>query len=192
MSKFPQAQQAKTFTPAWMRRTRALYGAAFEPNKKGDLAESMADWSEMSEEERSFVQAHLQYVGLQAQLGTQKMLRELRALFEEVGDEVIEALEGVVDAVEPQEEGEVDAELDDQVAGDEVVGDEAVGEGGGEPQERRLELVEDTPIPGYEPEPRVMPIGAVAPEMLRDADEERTPHLDGPDEVVDDDLPEGA
>lgn len=193
MSKFPQAQQAKTFTPAWMRRTRALYGAAFEPNKKGDLAESMADWSEMSEEERSFVQAHLQYVGLQAQVGTQKMLRELRALFEEVGDEVIEALEGVVDAVEPQEEGEVDAELDDQVAGEEVVGDEAVGDGGGEPQERRLELVEDTPIPDYEPELPVMPIEAVAPEMLRGAEEERVVDLPGMDASDgDDEPPEGA
>ena len=183
MSKFPQAQQAKTFTPAWMRRTRALYGAAFEPNKKGELAESMADWSEMSEEERSFVQAHLQYVGLQAQLGTQKMLRELRALFEEVGDEVIEALEGVVEAVEPEQEGEVEADVDEEVVGDE----------GGDPQERRLELVEDTPIPGYEPEPRVMPVEALAPEMLRDADEESVvflPGIDGDD--GDDEPPEGA
>jgi|GEM_PF-2396863 len=190
MSKFPQAQQAKTFNPAWMRRTRALYGAAFEPKKKGDLAESMADWSEMSEEERSFVQAHLQYVGLQAQLGTQKMLRELRALFEEVGDEVIEALEGVVDAVEPQEEGEVDAELD---AGDEVVGDEVVGDGGGEPQERRLELVGDTPIQDYGPEPRFMPVEAVAPEMLRGADEADVIDLPGlAADDTDDEPPEGA
>jgi len=184
MSKFPQAQQAKTFTPAWMRRTRALYGAAFEPNKKGELAESMADWSEMSEEERSFVQAHLQYVGLQAQLGTQKMLRELRALFEEVGDEVIEALEGVVEAVEPEQEGEVEADVDEEVVGDE----------GGDPQERRLELVEDTPIPGYEPEPRVMPVEAVAPEMLRGADGENVIDLPGlaADDDDNDEPPEGA
>ena len=190
MSKFPQARQAKTFTPAWMRSARAWYGSAFEPKKKGDLAEAMADWTEMDPAERGFVLAHLQYLGLQAQLGTQKMLRELRALFEEVGDEVIEALDGVVDAVEP--EGEAEAELDQ---GDEIAEVDAAtdtGGGGGGPAGRRLELVEDTPIPGYEPEPRVMPIGAVAPEMLRDADEEPPPDLAGPDEVVDDDLPEGA
>ena len=118
------------------------------------------------------------------------MLRELRALFEEVGDEVIEALEGVVDAVEPQEEGEVDAELD---AGDEVVGDEVVGDGGGEPQERRLELVGDTPIQDYGPEPRFMPVEAVAPEMLRGADEADVIDLPGlAADDTDDEPPEGA
>ena len=173
MSKFPQARQAKTFTPAWMRSARTLYGAAFEPKKKGDLAESMADWSEMSEEERSFVQAHLQYVGLQAQLGTQKMLRELRALFEEVGDEVIEALEGVVEAVEPES---------DEVG--EVVEDDSGDREDAEPEGRVLDPGEDTPIPGYEPEPRVMPIEAVAPDLLRDAGDEPAPDLPGLAAVV--------
>ena len=190
MSKFPEARKAKTFTPAWMRSARALYGSAFEPKKKGDLAEAMADWTEMDPAERGFVLAHLQYLGLQAQLGTQKMLRELRALFEEVGDEVIEALEGVVDAVEP--EGEAEAELD---GGDVHAEPDAVADasGGGEPAGRRLELVEDTPIPGYEPEPRFMPIEAVAPEMLRGAQDEQVIDLLGVDGQGDDDEPpEGA
>ena len=188
MSKFPQARQAKTFTPAWMRSARAWYGSAFEPKKKGDLAEAMADWTEMDPAERGFVLAHLQYLGLQAQLGTQKMLRELRALFEEVGDEVIEALEGVVDAVEP--EGDVELDGGDVLAEPDAVADAS---GGGEPEGRRLELVEDTPIPGYEPEPRFMPIEAVAPEMLRGAQDERVSDLLGVDgEGDDDEPPEGA
>ena len=188
MSKFPQARQAKTFTPAWMRSARAWYGSAFEPKKKGDLAEAMADWTEMDPAERGFVLAHLQYLGLQAQLGTQKMLRELRALFEEVGDEVIEALEGLADAVEPEEEGEPDTDTDADV-GDEVAD---AGDAATEPEERRLELVEDTPIPGYEPEPRVMPVEAVAPEMLRSAEKENV--IDPPVPAVDDadEPPEGA
>ena len=125
MSKFPQARQAKTFTPAWMRSARAWYGSAFEPKKKGDLAEAMADWTEMDPAERGFVLAHLQYLGLQAQLGTQKMLRELRVLFEEVGDEVIEAIEAGFEDSEDLE----DLEDPEGGAGDED-GDAADEDGG--------------------------------------------------------------
>ena len=152
MSKFPTAREASKSTPAWMRTTRALYGAAFETKKKGELAESMADWCEMSEEERSFVAAHLQYLGLQAQLSTQKMLRELRALFEEMGDDVIEAIEVVLEeqaAVEDE-----DSDEDAQVA---------------EPDAPRLELVDDAEVEGA---PRHMPVEAVTPELLRDAENE--------------------
>ncbi len=173
MSKFPQARKGKPpFTPAWMRTARAWYGPAFEAGKKSELAEAMADWTEMTEEERSFVLAHLNYLGLLAQLGTQKLLRELRALFEEVGDEVIEAIEASMEA-------EATEVLEDEV------GAEA------EPEGRRLEAVEDTPIPVDEPEPRWMPVEAVAPEMLRAAEEEpvRLVIDDGDDEP---DLPEGA
>ena len=73
MSKFPKVR-ANAYTPAWLRNARSLYGAAFEPRKKGELAEAMADWAEMSEEERSFVAVHLQYLGLQAHHATQKLL----------------------------------------------------------------------------------------------------------------------
>ncbi len=182
MSKFPKAREAKTFTPAWMRRGRALYGDAFEPKKKSELAESMADWAEMSEEERSFVAAHLQYLGLQAQLGTQKLLRELRALFEEVGDEVIDAIEVALEEQAGLDASEAD-EADEAVDGD---GDEQ-GEG------RHLELVEDTAVPDFEPDPRVMPVEAVAPEMLRGADAEPAVELPGVDRnISDDEPPEGA
>jgi len=172
MSKFPKAHVASKFTPAWMRTTRALYGAAFETKKKGELAESMADWCEMSDEERSFVAAHLQYLGLQAQLGTQKMLRELRALFEEVGDEVIEAIE-----VALEEQAGVEDEDSDEDA--EVA----------EPAAPRLELVDDAEVEG---ELRHMPVEAVAPELLPDAEDE--PSLDDYEFEAPglDDSPEGA
>ncbi len=153
MSKFPKAREAKKSTPAWMRSTRALYGAAFEPKKKSDLAEAMADWAEMTDEERSFVTAHLQYLGLQAQLGTQKLLKELRALLEDVGDEVLDAVE---------------AALEQQAAVDDEPDDDA--EEGDEPGGPQLELVEDAGV--VEEEPRHMPVEAVAPELLRDAEDE--------------------
>ena len=174
MSKFPKAHAASKFTPAWMRTTRALYGAAFETKKKGELAESMADWCEMSEEERSFVAAHLQYLGLQAQLGTQKMLRELRALFEDVGDEVLEAMEVALEERAAAEEEEADADVE-----------------GGEPGRPQLELVDDDPGDD-QGEPRHMPVEAVAPELLRDAADE--PSLDDYEFEAPglDDSPEGA
>jgi hypothetical protein len=157
MSKFPQARQAKTFTPAWMRSARAWYGSAFEPKKKGDLAEAMADWSEMDPAERGFVLAHLQYLGLQAQLGNQKMLRELRALFEEVGDEVIEAIEVAME----EQAGVEEEDADEDAEGPELSGP-------------HLELVDDGGE--VEGEPRHMPVEAVAPELLRDGEDE--PSLD--------------
>ena len=157
MSKFPEARKAKTFTPAWMRSARALYGAAFEPKKKGDLAESMADWSEMSEEERSFVQAHLQYVGLQAQLGTQKILRELRALFEEVGDEVIEAIE---------------AGFEDPEEGPEVAEDEAAdGEGDYEAADGATDAATDGPRLVAVPDPEAVEASVADVIELRGEDE---------------------
>jgi len=177
MSKFPQTRKSAD-SPAWFQAARAYYGDAFEPKKKADLAEAMSDWCEMDADERGFVLAHLQYLNLLAARGTQRLLRELRALVAELGDEVVEGLDGLADVVEPDDADEV---LDDDAGGQE------------ESEGRHLELVEDTPIPDYEPEPREMPVEAVAPEMLRDADEERVVELPGIDgEVVDVEPPEGA
>ena len=177
MSKFPQTRKSAD-SPAWFQAARAYYGDAFEPKKKADLAEAMSDWCEMDADERGFVLAHLQYLNLLAARGTQRLLRELRALVAELGDEVVVRLDGLADVVEPDDADEV---LDDDAGGQE------------ESEGRHLELVEDTPIPDYEPEPREMPVEAVAPEMLRDADEERVVELPGIDgEVVDVEPPEGA
>ena len=171
MSKFPQTPKPTDRSPAWFQAARAFYGDAFEPKKKADLAEAMTDWCEMDADERGFVLAHLQYLNLLAARGTQRMLRELRALVAELGDEVVEGLDGLVEVVEPEDD-----------AGDAE-----------EPEGRHLELVEDTPIPDYEPEPREMPVEAVAPEMLRDAQDEPVIELPGVEvEVEDVEPPEGA
>jgi hypothetical protein len=184
MTTFPKARRDDAHSPSWLKAARAYYGDAFEAKKKTDLAAAMADWCEMDPDERGFVLAHLQYLGLQAQLGTQKMLRELRALFEEVGDEVIEALDGVVDAVEPEAEEADDADEIDEVIDEEVEEvEDNHGDDEAEPEARVLDPGEDTPIPDYEPEPRVMPVEAVAPELLRDTGgEPAPPDLPGLDE----------
>ena len=179
MSKFPQTPKPTDRSPAWFQAARAFYGDAFEPKKKSDLVEAMSDWCEMDADERGFVLAHLQYLNLLAARGTQRMLRELRALVAELGDEVVEGLDGLADVVDPEDD--VDEVIDDDAGDDQ------------QPEGRHLELVEDTPIPDYEPEPRKMPVEAVAPELLRDADEERVVELPGIDgEVVDVEPPEGA
>ena len=181
MTTFPKARRGD-HAPSWLKAARGYYGAAFEAKKKTDLAEAMADWSEMDSDERGFVLAHLQYLNLLAQRDIHRLLLELRASVEVIGDEVIEAVELAG--------GEPDEELLEET------GDEAIEDNVGDEDKtggRHLELVEDTPIPEYEPEPREMPVEAVAPEMLRDADEERVielPGIDGEGEDVE--PPEGA
>ena len=81
---------------------RGFYGEAFEPVRRADLAAAMADWSEMSEAERSFVLAHLHYLDLLAQRTTQRMLARLRAELVALGEE----LAGDFDEEEEGGEGE--------------------------------------------------------------------------------------
>lgn len=122
MPKFPKAQPRPDTTPTWLKAARTYYGGAFETNKKEDLAESMADWCEMDPDERGFVLAHLQYLNLLAQRGTQRLLAELKAMLEEIGDELIEVVEAAAEELGDEgEEAEVD-EDDEQV---ENVEDEA-------------------------------------------------------------------
>ena len=109
MTTFPKAKRSER-TPGWLKVARGFYGEAFEPARRADLAEAMADWSEMSESERGFVLAHLEYLGLLAQRSTQQMLVRLRAALGEFGDEVLDALE---------EQGELDDDDDDDDDGDE-------------------------------------------------------------------------
>jgi len=101
MTTFPKARRGD-HAPSWLKAARGYYGAAFEAKKKTDLAEAMADWSEMDSDERGFVLAHLQYLNLLAQRDIHRLLLELRASVEVIGDEVIEAVE--LAGGEPDEE----------------------------------------------------------------------------------------
>ncbi len=71
----------------------------------------MADWAELSEEEQSFALAHLQYLNLVAQAGTQRLLLQLRELLAEIEDGVSEALYEAIVVAEPEEELAGDDEL---------------------------------------------------------------------------------
>jgi len=113
MPRDPKARKRQDIPP-FLVAARGFYGEAFEPRRKSDLAESMADWAELTEDERSFALAHLQYLSLVAQAGTQRLLGAVLEVLEEIEDGVGEALEG--QAVEPEVDGsEIDEfELDEE------------------------------------------------------------------------------
>ena len=142
MSKSP-ARERTPSTPAWLTAARAFYGSAFEVSSPDELAVTMADWTEMSEAERSFVQTHLLYLDLLAQRGTQRMLAALRRTLGEFGEEALELLD---DLGLDDEDGE-----DEEQEGDEDPGLEYLGEietaqlEEGQVPKPRLELVRDEP-----------------------------------------------
>ncbi len=101
MPRFTKAQQRRDRTPSFLAAAREFYGAAFSPTDRDDLAESMADWSELTDAEQSFALAHLQYLNLVAQAGNQRLLVQCRSLLEEVSDVLHDGLEAQP-AHEPQ------------------------------------------------------------------------------------------
>ncbi len=85
MPRDPKAPSRRDIS-AFLAAARGFYGEAFEPRRKSQLAESMADWAELTESEQSFALAHLQYLNLVAQAGTQGLLDDIRDLLEEIED----------------------------------------------------------------------------------------------------------
>ena len=79
-------------TPSFLASARAFYGPAFGARREADLAEAMADWADLTPDEQSFAMAHLQYLGLLAQAGTQRLLVQVRDLLEELSEDVDDAL----------------------------------------------------------------------------------------------------
>ncbi len=112
MPRFTKAQKRHNHTPSFLNAARAFYGAAFSPTDRDDLAESMADWSELTDAEQSFAVAHLNYMNLVAQAGTQRLLRQCRSLLEEISDVLHDGLEAPPVHSEPQIEGG-DPEVDE-------------------------------------------------------------------------------
>jgi len=102
MPRFPKAQKRPDNTPTFLLTAKSMYGEAFGPRRQAELAESMADWADLTDEERSFTQAHLQYLNLVAQAGTQRLLLQVCELLAEIEDGVSEALDEAVEAVQSQ------------------------------------------------------------------------------------------
>jgi len=91
-TRFPKARKRRT-EPAFLATARAFYGDAFGPRRRKDLAAAIEDWSELSDDEQSFAQAHLAWLDLVAQAGTQRLLVQVRDLLEEMVEAMQEALD---------------------------------------------------------------------------------------------------
>ena len=124
MPRFPKARPRRNDRgPAFLTTAQSFYGDAFGARRRKDLADAIADWAELSDEDQSFALAHLQYLNLVAQAGTQRLLARVGALLEELVEGVNDALDEVPPPTIVGEgfEGEDDEEgFDDDVDFDEV------------------------------------------------------------------------
>ncbi len=116
----PETNTTAPKLPSWMETARRCYGEGFKVRSSKALADSNTDWGELPEHERSFALAHLLYLNLVAQRGTQRHLREVRDLL----DEVVAGL-----APEDDDEPDPDDDGPDGQAGVEIEddGDAAAG-----------------------------------------------------------------
>ena len=107
MPRLTKAQQRPDTTPSFLSVAKAFYGPAFSPRRKSELAEAMADWAELTPDEQSFAMAHLQYLNLVAEAGTQQLLADVAELLEELVENVDDALDELpsVDAPVDEEPG---------------------------------------------------------------------------------------
>lgn len=124
MPRLTQAQPRPEATPSFLSVAKAFYGPAFSPRRKSELAEAMADWAELTPDEQSFAIAHLHYLNLVAQAGTQRLLADVRELLEELVENVDDALDDLPgldddDEIAPEAEDLVD-EPEDEPTDDEV------------------------------------------------------------------------
>src|SRR5690606_10996097 len=109
-----------SYQPAFLDTARAFYGEAFEPRKERDLARSIEEWTEMEEDEQSFVVAHLLYLNLKAQAAGQRLLADVRDLLDEVADGLVSAIEEGLpdddedDVPDAAPDGAVVADVEDQ------------------------------------------------------------------------------
>lgn len=102
--------------PAFLDAARAFYGEAFDHKRKRELAASIAEWSEMDEGEQSFAVAHLLFLNLQAQAGTQRILGQVRDLLDEVAESLTTAIEA---SLPDPDEADRDDDREDDDADDE-------------------------------------------------------------------------
>ena len=102
--------------PAFLDTARAFYGEAFDHKRKRELAASIAEWSEMDEGEQSFAVAHLLFLNLQAQAGTQRILGQVRDLLDEVAESLTTAIEA---SLPDPDEADRDDDREDDDADDE-------------------------------------------------------------------------
>ncbi len=109
MSRFPRGLSRSAEQPAFLTIARAFYADAFGVGLQSDLDESVAEWSALTEAERSFAIAHLLFLGLVAQAGAQESLTDAIDLLDDLADSLEERLE---ERLEASLEASLSADLD--------------------------------------------------------------------------------
>ena len=107
MTRTQSLKAAKSNNPRWLDATRAFYAESFGATLPRGLRAAQDDWTDLTEEERTFALAHLQYLGLMAQAGTQRLLVQICDVLEEIAEGF------AADRETPDEEG---GEDDDEEA----------------------------------------------------------------------------
>ena len=167
MPRFPKARR-KNKSVSVFEQAHRFYGQAFEVTSSRELADSMADWSDLAPAERTFTLTHLLYLNLMAQAGTHLLLRKVWETVEDLADEMEDQADRGGD------DGDEDEEADDD-------GDGADDE----PEVDDLEADDGEPAEAPAAPPRVTIPVAVTPPVDDDEDDDQD---DGPEP---DDLDEG-
>jgi hypothetical protein len=95
----------KKSVPPFLAQARTFYAEAFAHHRKDELAEAMAEWTELDETEQSFALAHLAYLDLEAQAVTHQLLGQVRDLLDELAEAFTMAVEASLDAPAPEATG---------------------------------------------------------------------------------------
>jgi hypothetical protein len=105
---------AQSTNPRWLDAARAFYAESFGALRRRELRAAKEDWSDLTEEEQTFALAHLQYLDLMAQAGTQRLLVQVRDLLEEIADGLAAEREVRDDATGEEDEYEDDGEPEEE------------------------------------------------------------------------------
>ena len=85
--------QAAADTPRFYQIAKAFYASAFGVDTDEELQKAMLEWRQMDPAERSFIQAHLLYLNLQAQAALWKRMGTMSGLTDEIAELVSVGLE---------------------------------------------------------------------------------------------------
>ena len=170
MTRTQTLRPARSTNPKWLDAARAFYADSFGATRTRELGAAKDDWSDLTEDEQAFALAHLLYLHLMAEAGTQRLLVQIRDLLDEIADVAALAREVPEDATgeeedeydeEPGEDGDEPADFEPPAAGEpetasEAPADEAPvdadGDDASEPDESDGEVQDDDGSEDDEPE----------------------------------------
>jgi hypothetical protein len=144
MPKTDGIKPVKSTNPKWLDTARLFYADSFGALRLRELRGAREDWSDLTEEEQTFALAHLQYLDLMAQAGTQRLLVQIS-----------DALEEIIDALATFREAPMEADGDED---DEGFNEDFDAENGDPEGENELPPVIQPPFTHPVPRARPLPV----------------------------------